>query len=175
MDAIPVRPPRHAHPADLPALAERDMLTVYAEFADVPPLAPRVVGLQGGQSVQIDGVSPDEDLFVIPISQQGPLPHDAAAHLARDIFALSLATSDRPQARAVLLFACGLARASAGALIGDLSQGVSLEVVDLGREWIERLVEAGRPAGRHRAPSGSPVAAAPVRRTPEFTRTTPSV
>lgn len=151
MDASSVRPPRHVHPAELPALAERDMLTVYAATIDVPPLAPRVVDLQGGQSVQIDGVSPDEDLFVIPSAHQGPLPQDAAAYLARDLFALSLATGTRPHARTVLLFASQEARDSAAALLGELGDGVSLEVVDLGAEWTERLIEAARPAGRHRA------------------------
>lgn len=150
MDASTVRPPRHAHPADLPALAERDMLTVYAAAIDVPPLAPRVVRLQGGESVQIDGVSPDEDLLVIPVSHQGPLPQDAAAHLARDVFALSLVTATRPEARSVLLFACDQARTSAGTLLGGLGSAVAVELVDLGPEWTERLIEASRPAGRHR-------------------------
>lgn len=158
MTASPVRPPRHAHPAALPALAERDMLTVFAAAIDVPPLAPRVVRLQGGQSVQIDGVSPDEDLFVIPVSHQGALPEDAAAHLARDVFALSLATSSRPAARAVLLFACTAARDSATTLLGGLGVGVEVALVDLGPEWTERLIEASRPAGRHRAAQPAPAA-----------------
>lgn len=169
MDARLVRPPRHAHPADLPALAERDMLTAYAAAIDVPPLAARVVPLQGGQSVQIDGVSPDEDLFVVPVSHQGALPDDAAAHLARDLFALSLATSSRPDARAVLLFASAEARDSAGALMGGLGGSVHLELVDLGQEWTERLVEATRPRGRHRAAT-TPAAAST---TPSAAPTTP--
>lgn len=146
------RPPRHAHAADLPALAERDMLTVYAARVDVPPLAPKTVRLDSGQFVQIDGVSPDEDLFVIPISHQGMLPEDAGAHLARDVFSLSLVTASRPGARAVLLFASEPARDSARSLIGGLDRenGILLDAVDLGLEWNERLIEASRPAGRHR-------------------------
>ncbi|GAB79352.1 hypothetical protein SAMN05421595_3106 [Austwickia chelonae] len=148
-----VRPPRHVHPSLLPAMAERDMLTVFAAGQDVPPLAPRTVRLEGDQIVQVDGVSPDEDLFVIPISYQGVLPEDAGAHLARDMFTLSLVASAHPGSRAVLLFACEEARDSAKALVGGLDRRgeISLEVVDLGVEWRERLVEGVRPAGRHRA------------------------
>ena len=168
MHAPTVRPPRHAHPADLPALAERDMMTVYAAAVDVPPLAPKVVRLADGTSVQIDGVSPDEDLFVVPISHQGRLPEDAAAHLARDVFVLSLAISGRPQATAVLLFASEAARDSAPGLIGGLGEdsGITLETVDLGQEWTERLVEASRPAGRHRR-HDAPRRAAERHSTPE--------
>lgn len=151
-----VRPPRHAHSADLPALAERDMLTVYAAALGKPPLAPRTVHLEDGQFVQIDGVSPDEDLFVIPISHQGRLPEDATADLARDIFCLSLAASERPGSRAVLLFACRAARDSARLAVGGLGrhERIRLDVVDLGLEWSERLIEMARPAGRHRSPVG---------------------
>ncbi|MBW3085195.1 hypothetical protein KEM60_01392 [Austwickia sp. TVS 96-490-7B] len=147
------RPPRHAHLADLPALAERDMLTLYAAHLDVPPLAPKAVRVEGGQCLQIDGVSLDEDLFVIPISHQGMMPDDANAHLARDVFSLSLVTSSRPGARAVLLFASSAALESARGMIGGLGRdsGITLDLVDLGQEWTERLVEAHRPAGRHRA------------------------
>lgn len=147
------RPPRHANPADLPALAERDMLTLYSARLDVPPLAPKAVALSGGQFVQVDGVSGDEMLFVVPNAHQGMLPEDAAAHLARDLFSLSLATASRPGARAVLLFACERARDSAQTLLGGLGRDndVRLDVVDLGQEWTERLIEASRPAGRHRA------------------------
>lgn len=169
MDAMSVRPPRHAHPADLLTIAERDMLTLYAAALDVPPLAPRVVALDGGGSMQVDGASADEDLFVIPIAHQGPLPEDTAAHLARDVFALSLATATRPHARAVLLFACARARQSAQELVERLggSQSLELAVVDLGQEWTERLVEATRPAGRHRAAGRAVPEATPQRSAPQ--------
>lgn len=149
-----VRPPRHAKAADLPALAERDMLTCYAEALDCPPLTPKAVLVAGDTFVQIDGVSPDEDLFVIPISWPDVLPEDASAHLARDAFALSLVRTDRPGARTVLLFCSPPALRSARAEIGRIAgPGIELALVDLGQEWHERLIEAGRPAGRHRAPS----------------------
>ncbi len=148
-----VRPPRHAHPEDLPGLAEADMLTMFASNTDRCPLTPRSVSLADGAFVQIDGVSGDEDLFVIPLSHQGSLPADAGTHLARDVFSLAAVTAERPQSQAILLFACAQARDDARDLVGILARdcGIGFEVVDLGLEWTERLSEASRPAGRHRA------------------------
>lgn len=153
--AVTVRPPRHARPEDLPTLAERDMLTAFAARLDTPPLAPKAVRLarDGDTVIQIDGVSPDEDLFVIPNSHPGSLPEGLAPYLARDVFSLSLVTAERPGARAVLLFASPVARQCAESLVGAMAKdaGIDLEDVDLGLEWTERLIEATRPAGRHRA------------------------
>ncbi len=148
-----VRPPRHAHPADLPGLAEHDMLTMYAAAADTAPLTPKDIDLRDGTTVRIDGVSGAEDLFVVPVCHVGPLPSDAGSPLARDVFALATVLSERPGARAVLLFACSQARDDARELVGPLTlqTGIALESVDLGAEWNERLIEIARPAGRHRA------------------------
>ncbi len=152
-----VRPPRHARPEDLPGLAEADMLTMFASNTDRCPLTPRSVSLADGAFVQIDGVSGDEDLFVIPLSHQGSLPADAGTHLARDVFSLAAVTAERPQSEGILLFACAQARDDARDMVGLLARdcGIGFEVVDLGLglEWTERLGEASRPVGRHRAES----------------------
>lgn len=148
-----VRPPRHAHPADLPGLAERDMLTMYAAVADTCPLTSKDVSLLDGTTVRVDGVSGAEDLFVIPVCHVGPLPSDAGPHLARDVFSLATVLAERPGAHAVLLFACPQARDDARELVGALTlqTGIALESVDLGAAWNERLIEIARPAGRPRA------------------------
>jgi hypothetical protein len=127
--------------------AEEAIVGALAERLGMPgALHPRRLPVVGGSFVQLDACSEDESVLVEAYARQGTLRGAQIKKISQDILKLALLKREPrfSQARAIIVFASGEARASVTGWIRAAAEqfGVELMVVDISGEIRDEIRSA---------------------------------